>query len=212
MDDHQNMVNENKSKKIISKAEFILSATIDSFMGYLMTRDETRKVREALVEFIRAQSPSHHITVTLKIGQKRPALEDALNRWVIRVNRSYLGRNWYAEKNRQNRMTGWVFFESGVMDDNPHAHLIVRSPLGSDHGDFAIRSKAIFEGNQNQDSGLKLAEPIACGGTMHVQIIDGEPDSVRRLVRYDTKELEFRPGSYGTAFKHIDDFCRRSSD
>ena len=104
-------------------------------------------------------------------------------------------------------MTGWVFFESGVMGDNPHAHMIIRAPFGSDKDDFAVQSKSIFEGDTK--SGKK---PIAVGGTMHVQAIDNEPESVRRLVHYDTKELEVRPNSYGTTFKHIDDLCRRSSD
>jgi hypothetical protein len=174
-----------------------------------MNFQDQSKLRSALVELVKVQKPTHHVTAMLPIGYDPKLLEDNLSEWVIRVNRFYLGRSWFKQHNRDKRMSGFAFFENGRQGDCPHAHLLIRPPIPAFLSAFPLLGSAIFcRGNQN---GSNLPRPIVPRGTMLIQAIDDQPKSIDRLAFYDTKEMEFRPDRTWESWKFIDDLARKTT-
>ena len=172
-------------------------------MGYFTTD----RLRLALAEMIGQGQPTHHVTATLRPGRSKLVLENTLYEWFNRVNRLYVGRNWARKERQAEQMWGFVFFENGRGNDNPHAHLLLRPPMPANPLHFQTHAPFIFTG---KPSSLlqKGRTPLAQGGSMWIQQISPGSESLGKLVGYDTKEMEFRPQAYED-WKFINDLSRR---
>lgn len=158
-----------------------------------------------MVELTQKLGVTHHVTATLRPGLSQALLEDRLHEWVIRVNRTYLGRNWFKESQIDLRMKGLVFFEYGRGGDNPHSHLLLRPPAPAEALHFEAHAPFVFAGFPTS-----AIRGVAPGGTLHVQQIGPEEKDLLRVVGYDTKEMEFRSQAYED-WKYIDDLSRISA-
>jgi hypothetical protein len=169
------------------------------------------KLRNALVELIESQRPTHHVTVMLPLGYDQKRLEDNLSEWVIRVNRFYLGRSWFKPQNCERRMRGLAFFENGKQGDCPHAHLLIRPPVSAFLPTFPQQASSIFCPSHEVKNLSDLPRSIAPRGIMLIQTIDDHPASIRRLALYDTKEMEFRLETTWESWRFIDDLARKTT-
>jgi len=159
------------------------------------------------VAFAKDLKVTHHVTATLRPGLPKVLLEDRLGEWVTRVNRTYLGRNWFKAPQKERRMQGLVFFELGRGLNNPHAHLLLRPPSPADPWHFEVHAPFIFAGSPS-DENSRVFRPLAPGGSLVVQRIGPSETDLARVTGYDTKEMEFRSQSYED-WKYIDDLSRR---
>lgn len=155
--------------------------------------------KAALVEMLSRHGGLFHITARLPLGSSGfEFLEDRLRAWDARVNRSFLGRNWYLQ--RSGRMTGVVFFERWP---NVHAHLVVRPPAGAPNFRFQLDARWWFQPQPLPE--LKHVSPkaVTCGGRMHIQRITETDADLRRVLSYDAKDIERRADAV-ISWKFID--------
>lgn len=167
--------------------------------------EQSRRLRAGLVQFGRDLGVTHHVTATLRPGSTKLVLEDKLGEWVVRVNRACLGREWFKEAQKPNRMRGLVFFESGRGRNNFHAHLVVRPPPCMTLLNFEEVGPCIFAGPPLGSIANRI-KPLAPGGSMLIQEI-GRRD-LEKVILYDTKEMEVWSQAYED-WKDIDHLTRR---
>lgn len=144
--------------------------------------------------------PLFHVTAMLPPGGSRPALEECLRGWAARVDRSYLGRLWQLRPDR--RMNGLAFFEA---HPGPHAHLILRPPVGASPEHFLSNAPSWFRPDPERDLRIR---PVTARGKMLIKPIGSGPNDLARVAGYVTKEMEYRGGAV-TDWKFIGDLSRR---
>ena len=101
-------------------------------------------LQQALTAFLELHQPTHLVTATLFHESSALKLEDALNDWVIRVNRCYLGRRWYVPTFKPKTMQAFMYVVGGLRSDDHHAALLVKVPTTADHQDFTVRAPLFF--------------------------------------------------------------------
>jgi hypothetical protein len=106
--------------------------------------DYDTALHEALVDFIERYHPTHLATATLFHQDSRLTLEDALNDWVIRVNRCYLGRRWHTSPTKDKALKAFMYIVRSTRNDDFHAALLVRPPTTADPADFVTRAPSFF--------------------------------------------------------------------
>lgn len=167
-----------------------------------MTIGTRESRRQALVDFIAQQEGSCHVTAMLPSGRSKAFLEDRIREWVIRVNRHYMGRDWFTPRYQNARMTGFVCFEKGK--GGWHAHMIIRPPSKAIPLHFLFHAPYFFKRQPN-----KLFEPffgraITVGGKMYAQKIGSKVNDLKKVASYDTKEMQFRDDRESLSWKFID--------
>ncbi len=172
-----------------------------------LTKSRLMVLRAALVPLVRSISPTHHATFTLSPGAPRWALEDRIGEWVVRVNRCFMGRNWYRPDRRDLRLKGFVFFETGKAGDNHHVHAIIRRPELADLLKFEQVAPHLFDPTV-EDELQPMPKSLATGGQLHLQPIGADASDLQKLVRYDSKEMERGYSAYED-WCFIDDLTRQ---
>jgi hypothetical protein len=163
----------------------------------------TREVRrQALIKWIAQQRGSCHVTAMLPSGASRAYLEDRLREWVIRVNRAYLGRDWYTPRYASARMTGIVFFEQG--GGGWHAHMIIEPPKGASILHFLLYAPYHFKAQPDPLFRRFFGKPVAAGGKMYVQKIGPTPQDLQRVAGYASKATQYRDDPDASAWKFLE--------
>ena len=101
-------------------------------------------LQQALTAFLELHKPTHLVTATLFHESSALKLEDALNDWVIRVNRCYLGRRWYVPTFKTKTLQAFMYVVGGVHSDDHQAVLLIKPPQTADHQDFTVRAPLFF--------------------------------------------------------------------
>lgn len=161
--------------------------------------------RQQFIDWITRQNGAFHATAMLPIGRSRPALEDRLREWVIRVNRRYLGRDWYTPRYEKSRMSGVVFFENG--GGGWHAHMIVKPPENASALHFQMFAPFLFVPARNPLMRKFYGKPVTQRGKFHMQKIGESPEDLRRVASYDTKWLQHHEDETATNWKFLDQLC-----
>jgi hypothetical protein len=142
------------------------------------------------------------VIAELRPGQSRAELENALYEWVVRVNRRYLGRNWYRPENAQRRMTGVVVFEEGL--GGWHAHALLNPPQGVDALKFVEETPYIWSSSPNPVLPDGERRGLVRGGKMFARLIGPTRSDRLRVARYDAKGLEAHEDNDASMWKFID--------
>lgn len=96
----------------------------------------------------------------------RPVLESLIAEWTRRINRKFLGRNYYKDRFYNHRLQGIVWFETGLVGNGKHllhAHALLKPMIfpnsGIKESDFLLRlemqwgnCKKEFTERENKDS------------------------------------------------------------
>ena len=110
--------------------------------------------------------PSHYAEAIFNDACNVLGLEDALNDWIIMVNRSYLGQTWHTPALRHRGMI--IFLEPDVeaRSNKRYAFLLLRQPRPAEADEFAVRAASLFR-NTDASGGLtreiKLAPIVSLG-------------------------------------------------
>lgn len=156
-----------------------------------MNRIAIARYREALAETFAAGSRwPFHVTIELHPRASRQMLVEAVRFWVARVDRFYLGRNWVRLGDR--RMDGVVFFEKRP---HHHAHMILRPPVGASHLHFLLNGRFFFEAHPALELRRCFPRPAVHGPKMMIQKIGESAADRQRVIKYDSKALEFDPSA-----------------
>lgn len=87
-------------------------------------------------------------------------------------------------------MDGLAFFESRP---GPHAHLIVRPPIGAAPFHFLMHAALLFRPEAARELRWFYPAPVTNRGKMLVKRIGNAPGDRARVAGYATKEMEYRP-------------------
>ena len=99
---------------------------------------------ERVIRFLDMHKPSHFGHVVFYDKCSLLALEDMLNDWMILVNRSYVGRQWYTPERKYRGMLAFSETFTSAIDKKRNAFLLIREPLFSDSNEFVVRAAALF--------------------------------------------------------------------
>ena len=158
--------------------------------------------RETLARFAGERFAKFHITVELPPGRTRRDLEHHIREFYIRINRVFLGRNWFRPENNPDRMQGMVFFEEAA--GGWHAHMLVRPPVGIDASIFADTAPHVWA-EQPEPAPMLYRGRAVTGqsGKIHVQEVASSSSDRLSVARYDTKRVTFTPDD-GLSWNFVD--------
>lgn len=158
--------------------------------------------RQALSEFVGKHFAEFHITVELPPGSSRSELEHHVREFYIRLNRVFLGRNWFKSENAQARMQGIVSFEEGA--GGSHAHMLVKPPAGVDPKQFAEAASHVWTRHLDEVLTIYRGRPVTGrAGKIHIQTVTDTSSDRWRVARYDLKRVTHTSGD-GLSWKFID--------
>ncbi len=165
--------------------------------------------RDSLANFAGEHFARFHITVELPPGRSRRELEHHVREFYIRMNRVFLGRNWFKPERQGDRMRGIVSFEEAA--GGWHAHILANPPAGADPDKFADVARHVWA-EQPTQCPLYRGRPITGRhGKVHVQAVADTNQDRIRVARYDVKQVTFNPDD-GLSWNFIDQMAalRRS--
>ena len=170
-----------------------------------MSYAERIRYKEALASAIVTWGCDFHVMAALPTDS-RLVRERQLRRFVVRMNRLALGRNWHREINRERRMRGIAVFELGRRGGGLHAHLMLVPPVGLEPEEFMLMVLQVWSYDPLINPRIYFGAPITWNGTMYVQRV-GDSDADRhRVARYDLKGVEFQEAAI-SEWKFIDDLA-----
>ncbi len=154
-----------------------------------MNTPERLKYKAALVEWIVSQRPSVHAVVAVPPSKERDSLTMSIRRWIARVDRFYLGRNWAKKCRSTVRTSGVVFFESGRATEWPHAHMLIRPPAVISGLRFVLDARHLFAPHPL----LRRAypKPATETGRVWMTLIAPGSSDLRKVSSYVAKDLEW---------------------
>lgn len=166
-----------------------------------MTITSKKEYRESLARFAGEHFARFHITVELPPGRTRREFEHHIREFDIRMNRVFLGRNWYMPENAPNRMQGMVSFEEAA--GGWHAHMLVKPPAGTDAEQFAEAASHVWT-EQPNPSPIYRGRPVTGrSGKIYVQTVNDTTEDRLRVARYDVKRVTLKPDD-GLSWNFID--------
>jgi hypothetical protein len=118
-----------------------------------------------LKDFIERHGPTHFVRAHLLSNEDQSLLQLALNDWVIRVNRCYLGRRWHTSNLEAKVMRVFACLASGKDSDSIHAVMLVRPPATADLDAFPSRASQYFANEH-----LNRFPPL---GDMEIDSVEG---------------------------------------
>jgi len=148
---------------------------------------------EKLVDFSKelvSQNYRFYITFRTRPLFAKPVLESMIAEWSRRLNRKFLGRNYYKQKFKDMRLQGFVFFEERP---DVHAHALIR-PICPTTYDLEeprlIESFEKFWSDQNGElADRDLKNCINSGGDIMVERNMSSMDVFRRF-KYSLKQSD----------------------
>lgn len=167
-----------------------------------MTIISKKDYRDSLASFAGEHFAELHITVELPPGRTRNELEHHIREFYIRLNRVFLGRNWFKPKNARSRMQGIVYFEEGA--GGSHAHMLVKPPAGVDPKLFAQAASHVWTKHPNIDSTIYRGRPVTGRtGKIFIQNVTDTSSDRLRVACYDMKRVTHTSAD-GLSWKFID--------
>ena len=157
-----------------------------------MTIASKKTYRESLAKFAGEHFARFHITVELPPGRSRRDLEHNVREFYIRINRVFLGRNWFKQQFQGDRMQGMVSFEEAA--GGWHAHILAKPPGGADPDQFADAALHVWTEQPTQCAIYRGRPVTGRSGKIFVQAVTDTNQDRIRVARYDVKQVTLTPG------------------
>jgi len=162
----------------------------------MMNYSERLKCKQALVSLLVEAKAEFHIVAELPPGVPGSALLPALRGWAARVDRHYLGRNWWKCCPTTERLRGAIFLEIGKNAGLPHAHLIVCIPTGASELHFSLTAQFWFAPHPTPELRKFYPNSVTTRGKMHLTRIKDSEADLKRVTSYAAKGLERSESAY----------------
>lgn len=171
-------------------------------VGAELTIGTRRQRKEVFAAWTAENWGTCDVIAELPSGQSRAELENAVYQWAARVNRRYLGRNWFKPEYATLRLTGVAHFEEGL--GGWHAHLLLNPPKGIDPLKFVQETPYVWSSRPRPDLPEGNRRGLVRGGKMFARVIGPSISDRLRVARYDAKALELHEDDSASMWKFID--------
>ena len=126
-----------------------------------------------IAEFVDKRKPTHFIKAILFDQKSILLFEDEINAWLIRVNRSYIGRRWHTLALKNRGMVAFVELTTKTLDGHLCALMLVRPPLSADPQEFIVQ--APFHFLDQMECSTRLIGEMK---VQHIDVLESSPAKI----------------------------------